>query len=480
MGDYLVFNEDLVSWSVMWQEVIEIDPTMRFHSVFCDPPYLIKFMGRKWDVSDDPISTAEQWGQAILPLLYPGAIVLMFAGTRGWHWLAVGMEKAGFELWDTINWCGIHDPEFQSSNFEWYYATGFPKAQDIGKLIDRKNGDERKVVGTKVGLPGYSLKHQGAGGILAGRADGSLDNAEGECAVTAPASAESAPWSGWKTAALKPSHEPILCFRAPSNGKTYAELATEYGSGCLNVDGCRIGYQSDSDMSIGGRNKPTTSTKSMYGGTVYFESITKAFHAPANIRGRYPANLILDEEAAQQLDQMVGTTKSGKMKAGTKRKNRKGWAGDMPEETNTETIGDSGGASRFFYCAKSSKSEREAGLDDLPTKAFPYPNGAKAAMARGKDYEAADMGVNKVKQRRNTHPTVKPLSLCKYLATLILPPDCVQPRRLLIPFAGTFSEGIGALQAGWDEVYLVEREQEYVEIGEKRIEYWTSKLAEVK
>ncbi|KKL74514.1 hypothetical protein LCGC14_2064150, partial [marine sediment metagenome] len=88
----------------------------KFHAVLSDPPYGLKFMGKDWDRV-----SAKEWGDAMMPLLYPGAIVFMFGGTRTWHRLATGMEEAGFEMWDT---------------FMWLHGQGFPKAQAIDKLID--------------------------------------------------------------------------------------------------------------------------------------------------------------------------------------------------------------------------------------------------------------------------------------------------------------------------------------------------------
>jgi len=111
-------------------------PTLegKFHAVLCDPPYGIAFMGKEWDTVQGPSafqSRVKAWGEALMPLLYPGALVLMFGGTRMWHRLAAGVEDAGFEMWDTLMWL---------------HGQGFPKAQDISKLIDKANGDERGAV----------------------------------------------------------------------------------------------------------------------------------------------------------------------------------------------------------------------------------------------------------------------------------------------------------------------------------------------
>jgi site-specific DNA-methyltransferase (adenine-specific) len=154
------------------------------------------------------------------------------------------------------------------------------------------------------------------------------------------------------------------------------------------------------------------------------------------------------------------------------------------EDTGYETIDgirDSGGASRFFfrvterldqadpvmYCAKASRGEREAGLDGMELK-----GGHLASAEGGGGGWAADAEKNPNIPRANHHPTVKPLQLTRWLATLLLPPPEYFPRRIVIPFAGVMSEGIGASQAGWDEIVGVEREAEYVEIGRARYEHW--------
>lgn len=308
-------------------------------------------------------NAVRQWGEAMLPLLYPGALVMMFAGPRMWEWVATGMQLAGFEHWETIIWV---------------YAQGFPKAQDIAKLIDKRFG-------------------------------------------MAP-SKESEAWGGYKTAALKPAYEPILCFRAPrAAGMTYAELALRYGTGALNVDAARIGTGAMKwDKPKGGIWKPSGP-----GGQRMIE----------NPLGRYPANLILDETSAIMLDQQSGVR-----------------------------------VSRFFFCPKPSKREREAGCEDLPVIYSGMSNGAKV---HGAGYDKGqDIGLNRVIARKNDHPCVKPLTLCHYLASLLLPPASVAPRRLLVPFLGSGSEMIGALQAGWDDIVGVEQNAHFCEIANRRIEYW--------
>jgi len=146
--------------------------------------------------------------------------------------------------------------------------------------------------------------------------------------------------------------------------------------------------------------------------------------------------------------------------------------GNIKYGTNTlRGHNDSGSAARFFYTAKASKSERNAGLEGLPDMPMAMSNQAKAELKRGNtDFAGHKEGDwNGVKMLKNHHPTVKPLSLTKYLANLIKPPT---GGRLLVPFSGSGSEMIGALQAGWEYVEGVELTEEYIPIAEARIKYW--------
>ena len=230
--NYSVENFEFVAWAEM-ETLFQVN---KFHAVLCDPPYGIAFMGKEWDDPGGPVAfqaQAKQWGEAMLPLLYPGALVFMFAGTRMWHRLAAGMEDAGFHLWDTLMWL---------------HGQGFPKAQDISKLIDKAQGNERKVIGQRQDILQKQAAdlRRGTRKIKESFDAGAPERNNGfvtvSADITTPGSEISAPWAGHKTPQLKPAWEPILCFRAPMNGMKYAELALKYGSGCLNVDAGRIEY----------------------------------------------------------------------------------------------------------------------------------------------------------------------------------------------------------------------------------------------
>ncbi len=371
----------------------------------------------------------KEWAESMLPHLHPGALVFMFGGPRMFAWLATGMQLAGFEMWDAMT-------------FFWVHAQGFPKAQDIGGLVAKATGEN--PIG-EIANPAYEFSPT-SGQTSTGW--------KGVIPETKQIYAN--PWQGYKTPALKPAHEPILCFRAPRCGMTYAELATKFGSGCLNVDGGRIGSET-----IASHNAPAGT---FAGGELGRGSDTKSYKEH---RGRYPANLILDEESAKLLDEQSGNSVSGiqKQPRGTG-----GIWSDVSNRPCGPQYGDSGGASRFFYCAKASKRERNAGCEDLPVINSGMSYGAQT---HGEGYDRGqDIGLNRVIPRKNDHPCVKPLALTRHLAALLLPPASVAPRRLLVPFCGSGSEMIGAMQAGWDEIVGVEQDPHYCEIAKLRLHYW--------
>lgn len=481
-----IFCDDFVAWAALESERIKSGESLLYHAVFCDPPYGISFMGKAWDDQRSAFQKdVTKWGKAILPLLYPGALVFMFGGTRTWHRLAAGMEDAGFELWDTIMWL---------------HGQGFPKAQAIDALIDKKNGDKREVVGKSQWASSASNTRDLYGGYTS----------EDTRNVTAAGSDQSAPWSGHKTAALKPAWEPVLCFKAPNGGKTYAELAIEFGSGALNVDGGRIGTQ-------GGYETVIPAPKGSEG-KIFGSGISGHRTADANT-GRYPANLAFecicetvetvetvetfkapeDTGAPNYLNQVYGRGKGGGVWTGK----RKGTAirhtnPDCPAFLLDEQAGEhpgcsspsnakpesiyrptqggyqaqgpiypgTGGPSRFFYCAKASRSEREAGLETFATNRRDLSRNAEQPSMNGGEGNPFNRGAVQV---RNDHPCVKPIKLTEWLATLLLPAKTGTKRRLLIPFSGSGSEAIGAKLAGWDEIVCVEKDEHYVEIATARL-----------
>jgi site-specific DNA-methyltransferase (adenine-specific) len=424
--DYTIYKGDVL-------EAMQGMPDDSFDCILTDAPYGISFMGREWDHG---VPGPDVWAEA-LRVVKPGGHLLAFGGTRMWHWLAVGIEQGGWEIRDTIMWL---------------YAQGFPKAHDISKAIDSHEGAEREVVGKGENF-GASKMHDGKVGY---------GDYAGEWDITAPATPDAKRFDGYKSA-TKPSWEPVVVAMAPLDG-TYAENAIKHGVAGLNVDGGRIGTE---EVSTNPRQSHNESGR----------TIGDAWHGNVDTsprRGRYPANLILDAESARLLDEQSGDMRARGNVSPTKQDG--GFWGSCDSGSEYRAFsGDSGGASRFFYNVsddtepmrfkyepKASRSEREAGLFDRQPdttddgRDTPIDN----AYQRGKT------------ERQNTHPTVKPVDLARYLATLILPPERDTERKLLIPYSGSGSEMIGAMLAGWDHITGIEMNAEYIDIATTRLAWW--------
>ncbi len=369
-------------------EVLKDLPDNSVDSVVTDPPYGLSFMGKKWDYD---VPSTDIWRE-VLRVLKPGGYLLSFGGTRTYHRMVVNIEDAGFEIRDQI---------------QWLYGSGFPKSHDVSKAIDKAAGAEREVVGQYKSPEANTRKDTTS-------ADSNYrpDQPEirlADALITAPATPEAKQWEGWGTA-LKPANEPIVLARKPLSEKTVAENVLKWGTGGLNIDATRIGTEKVEK----GRTGRSEAVSESYGkklmGTEVQEFAT----------GRFPANLILDECAAEMLDAQSGALGSGGSKRNSKKSELHGWTG-----TDNDRIKDSGGASRFFYVAKASKRERGEG---------------------------------------NVHPTVKPIKLMEYLIKLITPPNGV----ILDPFMGSGSTGVAAIGLGY--TFLgIELSQEYVDIAEKRL-----------
>lgn len=425
-----VINSDLLS-------CLKLLPDNSFDGVFCDPPYELGFMGKSWD-STGIAFCQETWAE-VLRVCKPGAHLLAFGGSRTFHRLVCAVEDAGWEVRDVLMWL---------------YGSGFPKSLDVSKAIDKAAGAEREVVGTKIGIPGYSLAaDKGRGVACVAHGD-----SEKECQITAPATDAARQWDGWGTA-LKPAYEPVVLARKPLDG-TVAQNVQKWGCGALWIDGGRIpGIKPQVTQGI------NTNVSSF--------NVTKERRTSGDPNeGRFPANVLHDGSP----EVVAGFPQSDSKGGGGKPKS--GFWGNAGEGKDAKH-GDSGSAARFFYCAKASQKERNAWCEALPaeeasevTGRLPGSPGLVMNGGKANPYAGITGAV-----RRNVHPTVKPLDLCRYLATLILPPvDRPHgPRRLLVPFSGSGSEMVGAVLAGWDDVTGIEREAEYVEIAKARLSHHSGK-----
>lgn len=297
-------------------------PDNSIDALVTDPPYGLSFMGKKWDYE---VPSVEIWRE-VLRVLKPGGFLLSFGGTRTYHRLVVNIEDAGFEIRDMISWL---------------YGSGFPKSLNIGKQIDKILGNERIFTG--------EIKHHAQKGVKIAEERGEVGGGAFGKAKDEEITKGNSEWEGYGTA-LKPALEPIVVARKPISEKNIALNVLKWGVGGINIDGCRIGT---SGARFNGRNVDSE----IYG--KYGTSKPKEIYN----YGRFPANIILDEIAGKMLDEQSGELKSGKDCKRKKNHQTNAMAGLLNMLDRDEiSYGDCGGASRFFYCPKASKSERNYGL----------------------------------------------------------------------------------------------------------------------
>lgn len=381
-----------------------------FDAVLSDPPYGISFMGKEWDHG----VPSQEVFEAIKALLKPGSPLIAFGGTRTFHRLAVSIEDAGFEIRDCISWL---------------YSNGYPKNLNVAKALEELAGREPELVGVTSNNPRLrpNAHHAQVDFDRPNMSYGAaaLHNHERRLYKYNDPLAQG--YEGYGTA-LKPSGEPAILARVPLQG-TVAQNVSTHGVGALNIPASRI-------------------------------------PSPEGVEGRFPANVILDTDAAQILDADVGylhgSGNKNPSQRHTKAEDYVVTYGSYVGDRNESFVDNEGGPpSRFYYCSKASSKERELGLDALRDN-VPY---------------TSKMGDAK---RVNDHPTAKPVDLARYLAKLLLPPPRLDgtPRRTLVPYSGVGSEMIGCMLAGWDEVYGIEIDPHYVEIARMRLAYWKKDMEE--
>ncbi len=425
-------------------ECLAVMRTMADNSVdaiVTDPPYGLSFMGKRWDYD---VPAVEVWAEC-LRVLKPGGHLLAFAGTRTQHRMAVRIEDAGFEIRDMI---------------AWVYGSGFPKSLDVSKAIDKAAGAERtERLAPKAGHE----NHVGRDNMKALRESGTLSGAGGFSRPWmhdpqkvedshwdfAPATDAARQWQGWGTA-LKPALEPIALARKPLIG-TVAENVLAHGTGALNIDGCRVG----TDGGTAKGSKPQGAGKGIYGAGLHGACEITQLDA-----GRWPANLIHDgsAEVVAMFPSEAGAAAPVHQRNADKfRTAYSAFAGNRDEAGSTFHA-DSGSAARFFYVPKADNADREDGLIDVP----PGPAGVGDNRPSGSFNER--IGKSPVAPRSNTHPTVKPTDLMRYLCRLVTPPGGV----VLDPFMGSGSTGRAALLDSFRFIGI-EREEQYLAIAAARI-----------
>jgi site-specific DNA-methyltransferase (adenine-specific) len=406
-------------------QLLKTLPDNSIDSIVTDGPYGLKFMGKKWDYN---VPSVEFWKEC-LRVIKPGGYVLSFGGTRTYHRQVCNLEDGGFEIRDCISWL---------------YGSGFPKSHNIGKAVDKINGVEREVI-NNVKQP--RMNNDYGKGVYNERELKEIDITKG-----------SSPQEGYGTA-LKPAQELICMARKPISEKTVAENVLKWGTGGINIDGCRVGNE---EMIHNGCGKSNIGS---IGGS--FEKGTKD-NKIFKSEGRFPANIIFDEEAAKELDRQSGVTKgkpSYKTKTGGYQNSYVG--GELKNGVDYKGYPESGGASRFFYIAKVSKKERNMGLDgfeevEITDETF---NSFDENGNRLRKHSDGSTSIIKPIMRANHHPCVKPINLLTYLVRLVTPPNGI----VLDPFMGSGSTGIAALLEGF-RFCGMELDKSYFDIATARIE----------
>lgn len=398
-------------------ETLRTMPDNSVDSIVTDPPYGLSFMGKRWDYD---VPSVEIWAEC-LRVLKPGGHLLAFAGTRTQHRMAVRIEDAGFEIRDMI---------------AWVYGSGFPKSLDVSKAIDKDAGHWRGR----------------AGSVIADNGSMSGGNYE-RTPKGDPVTEAARQWQGWGTA-LKPALEPITVARKPLIG-TVAENVLAHGTGALNIDGCRVGdFQNTTPSGVDRRNAALAEA-GYRPGTYQMGEKT-----PDTPPGRWPANLIHDG-SEEVVARFPVTAPAKAANRGLQNSGRHGGLADIGSniKEGTDTVrghNDEGGsASRFFYCAKASKRDRDEGLEGFELKQTHdrKPDGK------------SKLEFSSQQPRANTHPTVKPTDLMRYLCRLVTPPGGL----VLDPFMGSGSTGKAAMREGFRFIGC-EMSPEYLEIARTRIE----------
>lgn len=442
----------------------------KFHAILTDPPYHLTtitkrfgkdssapakggvynraskgFMGQQWDGGELAFNP-DTW-HALSQHLHPGGFIMAFAGTRGYHRMASAIEDAGLIIHPALIWVNL---------------SGFPKSTRVDiqceqelcycvKVDDKKEWfykDDNEPMRTRV-----PFRSDMANRWVSHR---------------------------YGLQAMKPALEFVCVAQKPYEGRPVDNIVGT-GAGSLNIDGSRIPGQPEST-----RFDPS---KHNHEGWRMNTTGAEGAETAKRFDGRWPANLILSEEGAELLDRqsgdipVSGSAKNGQPATGDSYHLNNNVYGGGIGKTQGTLHNDSGGASRMFhqtnyhyeileqlhnadvlkYEPKVSTAEREAGLDSLPMQTRNRVNSG--------GYE--DDPKFAPTQMKNHHPTLKPISLTKYLATLLLPPDAYAPRRILVPFAGSGSEGIGALLAGWEQVTMIEGNKDYHAIATERVKWWS-------
>ena len=480
-------NKDYKLYQGNMLDMLETIELNSIDSIITDPPYELNFMGKGWDNSG--IAFQKETWQKCYEVLKPGGYLLAFGGSRTFHRIACAIEDAGFEIRDTIMWL---------------YGSGFPKSMDISKQLDkheRRNyvemamklgiqpksnaswrdwtiGEhspsdkyweefkksipkeewekiEREVIGQREKLESYQYKNNNVYQTNGDKEKITLD-------ITIPSTDLAKQWQGWGTA-LKPSFEPIIVARKPFKS-SLVDNVIEYGVGGINIDECRVGNET---ISI--HNAP----KGTFAGGEYGRG--SDIESYRDSTGRFPANTILTYDETD-FDEVCGgfPITKGDSRTSKPTYDKSIWGNAKSVESNC-LYNDSGSASRYFYCAKASKKDRDEGLDEFEEKNMRIEQ-KRGIHSAGCEYiENGKLKQNPHLQsscKRNIHPTVKPTELMQYLVRLVSPDGAI----ILDCFNGSGSTGKAVMYENRERnknyKYIgIELTEEYLPIAKARIEY---------
>ena len=382
-------------------EVIKTFQDNSIDAIVTDPPYELWFMGKSWD-NTGIANNVELWKEC-LRVLKPWWHLLSFGGTRTYHRMTSAIEDAGFEVRDMIEWC---------------YGSGFPKSLNIGKAVDKLQGNEREYIGENpnaIGRKENVWKFQPVENTSGGQ----------------PRKSELTKWTSereWRWTSLKPAHEPICMARKPLSEKTVAENCLKWGTGGINIDGCRVKSNDWDEKTVMGKYTGNNENNDSVTNNFGVKEI-KCTSPESTLLGRFPANLILsDSEEVRECfpDNIKGEIGRAGRKSGGNYE-----ASSYKVGVVTETgFKDNGNASRFFksiiYQSKASKKDR---------------------------------------WQWNNHPTVKPVALMEYLIKM----TTREWQIVLDPFSWSWTTAV-ACKNTWRNFIWIEMSQEYVDIAKKRIE----------
>ena len=362
-------------------------------SIVTDPPYEIGFMNKGWDNTGIAYNK-DMWKQA-LRVLKPGGHMLAFSSTRTYHRMVCAIEDSGFEIRDQL---------------AWIYGSGFPKSQNVGKMIDKKSGKTK----------------------------------------------DAKKYDGWGTA-LKPAQEPIVLARKPLSEKTVAANVIKHGTGAIDIDNSRVG----TDDKFGGGAK---------GSSGFAAGYTDEGWVAGSNKGRWPANIIHD--GSEEVLELFPDNVKGGTWAKTKGMRAFNNEGKDTEAIITGTDKSVGSAARFFYCAKANKQDRNDGCEEITAKSITNSKGNGLGRVCNicsasilKPCECENNSWILPATNKNNHPTVKPTALMQYLIKLITPIGGT----VLDPYNGSGSTGKAAMLLKQYNYIGIDTSPEYIEISKHRI-----------